>query len=1081
MSDILNTDVGENPVDIRRRNKMCRWLRFTRVRNNNDTRGAGTTSHNWMVAAGSTPAEYTDWSFLYNGVNVIPAANNSFTVNQSGGAGWDQNFTLTIPTLNEINPGKGLWDWFNDGNPVYRIWSLITDYDSGLKWGKQCVTITRGKTVRKVTMYPDIKASPTVEFYIVECEDEQCNIVERYCEDADGNRLDDDAFVAYVAGQTGFEIGELENSFPEIPAEGETPAVSTAAQLKACSQPCLYDWPDLPVSPLNCTPTIYTNYCIREIVDGEPIDTPIDLMVIACANSETGEVTFEYAVYEQGTAATDNPIEIDLPDGATIVDCITGEEWMPPETCSECTPRTTYDAVCHDEEQTIGDVTVEAGFPIIRGIVEPLTLVNGCCVPTGDRVEKFYNFLDPSQQFAEADVTYSAVCDPQTVTTAKICDALGREITVVNITVGLPSGELGTALFYDNNGQLVVPVEPFRPCDPDAEPQKMCVYSIETGEPLATVYQHIIYDELGEVFSTCLTTLRGKPYTLPGGAEVDCCEERCKVTDAPKYSYALGDGGLQPPCDSATITVDGEVIDLCDDESDGMFVTEGDLSLGGIRSVESTSSSRWPVPAVGGYPLPTGDALNAATQITDQAGFGYDTGSSSQWQNLWISADTVGASGSAPSIKFSAEWCTGSGIGVMAYDAATGTFLPVLPAYTAGLSTYGPDAPYNVWNTGSWSSDGPQVVEFDTSSVTDISTVWFVTVVIGAPGDQLKGIQINDATPAPSSCDINTVEDLVTALSNETGLDWFVEDGVLCVFTDKVLGDITCGDTSVLPTITEQTRWVSVSKVTAEKPIAITPQCYKWSDGENSGKFTGYALLNEVGKFKEWCVSSGDAPPAASEASTTPVQAFTLTDTFSETDASKIGTVSTVNPMAIFVTGGITDRLGQTLADIISGAAPYNNLVGDEIFFARVRVTNGNVTPNTDETSWLVFRADDLSFDQTENRWLIQYGNGANGYYSECGKQVDGDFMTANPIGGSVPPVGLVTSAQASQLNLPEWNNAGAVFAAPVDGVAVWAYRCSAGEAAEVIVELCNPAAEAIALLTEKICLLIGEKEAKNG
>ncbi|MDB4430952.1 hypothetical protein N9137_01025 [Pseudomonadales bacterium] len=175
----------------------------------------------------------------------------------------------------------------------------------------------------------------------------------------------------------------------------------------------------------------------------------------------------------------------------------------------------------------------------------------------------------------------------------------------------------------------------------------------------------------------------------------------------------------------------------------------------------------------------------------------------------------------------------------------------------------------------------------------------------------------------------------------------------------------------------------------------------------------------------------------------TPNPRFTFTDNFSETQVSKIAVNTTTLPIGIWVTGLTNNTLGNKISDIYNGIAPYDNLAGDEIFFARVNVTNANNTPNTNETGYLVFRAGDISENVAQVAMILQYGSGAAGYYSDCGKAIDSDFMTANPVGGEVLPVGYVTGGQSGSLSLSEWPFASAAISAPIDGSSVWVYRCS--------------------------------------
>jgi len=195
-------------ISNKEKEKLC--VRLYDVNYNNDPRGCGTTSHLWLTAGGGNDAVYTDWTWDIDGTNVIAPADNTFIVNQTGGAGWNQNFTLTNPVMTASNPFGHQWEWFNAGKPCYRIWSVLGCDANMLKYGLMTVTITRGSLVKNVTMYPEINAYKKVTFW--RCS--SCGDDEQVFLDGANNVITD--LFQYVSDQTGIPLNKLTQYFPTL-------------------------------------------------------------------------------------------------------------------------------------------------------------------------------------------------------------------------------------------------------------------------------------------------------------------------------------------------------------------------------------------------------------------------------------------------------------------------------------------------------------------------------------------------------------------------------------------------------------------------------------------------------------------------------------------------------------------------------------------------------------------------------------------------------------------------------------------------------------------------------------------------
>ena len=489
----------------------------------------------------------------------------------------------------------------------------------------------------------------------------------------------------------------------------------------------------------------------------------------------------------------------------TYDDCANGllQELVDQGKCDEvCDPIITYDTVCNDVEQTLNDVTIPAGYPIIRRIETNYQNIDCVCVPVGEGV-RFFDFNNPLVEFTDT-VAFVGACDPQIVSEVERCDANGNTVTVVNIEVGVADGSAVTTVFYDQNGQPVVPALPLSVCNPQVVREKLCVYAAN-GEKLATVYQYTQLDTLGQPAPefTIYTTLEGKPYELPEGATLDCCTDVCEI-EANKYCYDVSD--FEFTCDTSTIEINGDVVDLCGENTgNGQIPSSGDLcTVGGVRSGQYTNADR----CRSAYPTPTGDVVGAAAELQNSSSVGATAPSTNQFTNVHIAVrGTFPISGTAPSIDFSATWNVGSGIAVGAYDCSTNTDLPLiggtLNTYDTGVcgvqTTRGLNDAWGAANNGI-----NHTATFDTSGVSDLQDVVFYTIVMGSPVEWLSDIQVNGLDPAPQTCQIDSVETLITVLGETTGTDWFVEGEQICTVSSDTLGALTCGETSVDPTVTPE-------------------------------------------------------------------------------------------------------------------------------------------------------------------------------------------------------------------------------------------------------------------------------------
>lgn len=475
-----------------------------------------------------------------------------------------------------------------------------------------------------------------------------------------------------------------------------------------------------------------------------------------------------------------------------------------------CQPSIVYDTVCNDTEQTIGEgdeaVTIPAGFPIIRRTETAFVKLNCNCVE-GSTAVRLFDFNNPLVEFSADEVAFVGACDPQTTSRLERCDANGNPVTVVNIEVGTPDGAVAVQVFYDQNGQPVVPALPLSVCDPQTEREKLCVYAAN-GQKLATIYQYTPLDTLGKPATELIfyTTLTGETYELPEGATIDCCVEVCEVNEGNEYCYDVS--GFEFTCPTSTIVVDGETIDLCGENSgNGNIPSEGDLcAVGGVRSMQGGSAANRCRSA---YPTPTADAVGAANELQTLGSVGATAPSLDQYTNVHIAVrGTFPITGTAPSIDFSATWNVGSGIAVGAYDCSTNQDLPLIGGTPNSYDSVG-GAGCQVESTrglnDSWGGSNNGInhtATFDTSGVSDLQNVVFYTIVMGSPTEWLSDIQVNGLNPSPQSCQIDSVETLVDALSQTTGTEWTVEDGQICTIITDTLGALTCGETSVEPTVT---------------------------------------------------------------------------------------------------------------------------------------------------------------------------------------------------------------------------------------------------------------------------------------
>lgn len=472
-----------------------------------------------------------------------------------------------------------------------------------------------------------------------------------------------------------------------------------------------------------------------------------------------------------------------------------------PEDCATCPPAINYDVVCNDADQTLNGVLVEAGNPIIRSI-QTLYLVEDCICIEDFTTTRFYDFNDPSVEFTD-EVSFLGACSFEKDEVVK-CDANGQEVTVIQISVNLgTSGSVTTTTFYDQNGVPVVPALPLRDCD--IKFTEVCGCYWIDGEK-TEVKQISFYNSSGTPDSVAYYLMDGlTPFVGQGQFSKSCAyTELCEFTtttycyDVSAFSYA---------CSTSTIEIDGETTNLCGSANTGVYATTGDIcDTGGIRS--ENEPTRHPTASnvtCASYPIGSvnSDALDVVSDLSDGC-IGGQGQSGIQTAKVLMGADAFGLSGTAPNISLSGDWITGSGIGVGVYDCATSTVLPA----TSGISTFDQSScGVDIFNGGAWGTTGAQSWTVNTSSVADLSTLVFYTVVLNPTGDELCNFTVNGNSPSPSSCEVDSEQTLISILNSING-DSFVSEGegVICVTSETATyGDLTCGGLTSTPTIEEET------------------------------------------------------------------------------------------------------------------------------------------------------------------------------------------------------------------------------------------------------------------------------------
>lgn len=475
-----------------------------------------------------------------------------------------------------------------------------------------------------------------------------------------------------------------------------------------------------------------------------------------------------------------------------------------------CKTQVVVSAVCFNQDQTIDGVLIPAFHPIIKKVITPYVLTKGIC-KAQDSKTRYFDFENPNFELVSGP-DYNGECDYK-VQSLKRCDAVGNEIYVNTIDVNTEFGSPMTATYTDFEGNPVPePVHPLMICNPTFQTLCGCIV-LADGTEIENITLNLQIDEQGisDYGLSYYATSDGNSSLFPEGAEFkkDCNPTTPIEETETKYCYDLSQ--LEYPCADGTFTVNGEIKTLCDTTSSS-FMTEGDIcSAGGIRSwsgfdrhpiASNNTGSGFNISSI------TTDALNVAGQLNSEGCIGGVFQNGNFRSDALLGADVFGLSGTASTITLSGEWFQGSGLGVGVYDCATGQILPLAQGETP--STYDVDNfGVEVYNggTGSFSGvAGSHTWDVDTSSVADLSTLVFYTVVIHPQADMLCDFAVNGiSATGGDTCSIGNQTDLINALSEITGTEWTIEGESICTVSDDVLGDLVCGDLTIEPTITTST------------------------------------------------------------------------------------------------------------------------------------------------------------------------------------------------------------------------------------------------------------------------------------
>lgn len=113
----------------------------------------------------------------------------------------------------------------------------------------------------------------------------------------------------------------------------------------------------------------------------------------------------------------------------------------------------------------------------------------------------------------------------------------------------------------------------------------------------------------------------------------------------------------------------------------------------------------------------------------------------------------------------------------------------------------------------------------------------------------------------------------------------------------------------------------------------------------------------------------------------------------------------------VFYNATNQNTIFNQVREIIAGTTAYGTPTGDEVIMLKVITDKLGVLTE----GWMVFKIGDVT-DNNAGELTIEYGAGGS-FYSGCGKADESAWLQENPIAGEVPPIGLVPSAQASNLN----------------------------------------------------------------
>lgn len=501
--------------------------------------------------------------------------------------------------------------------------------------------------------------------------------------------------------------------------------------------------------------------------------------------------------------------------------------------CTTCTPLVTNEAVCSNAEQVVNGVTIAPLYPVIRRTVQQRKLRGCACVNDGEPAVRFYNFDDPTQEFTE-EVVVDGLCEAVTESTLERCDKEGNLVLVTILTVN-NSGEALAVTYADANGNVIEPPNDLGVCDPQVSVLCGCIKT-KTGEILVRdVQQHLLTGPDGSSLASYYAANGVTEITLEDGQLFSCdCEDR-KIDTLPKAKATYEIAGVFPyPCTSATIEVDGELVDLCGNaDSPTVIPSEGDIcTVGGVRS--DTSSDRCYVDSVS-------DPSGYANELLQYGSIGDKTANAlaaTATANVCMAVrGTYPAleGTTAPTIDFSATWHTGSGIAIAAKDCTTGADLAVVggtPSTYDAVGGPGCQVPSSRGPTDVWGFNGAHTVTFDTSAVTDLANVVFYTIVLN-PGtsdtnaDYLSDVTVNGQSASGAPCDIISNATLLAtlqALFPECDVAIIISRAFtrLCITCedDRVFGELCCDGICVAPTITDLSREIRPQYV-ALSPCAL--------------------------------------------------------------------------------------------------------------------------------------------------------------------------------------------------------------------------------------------------------------------